>query len=106
MRIEITEKEITAGVRVALETTLGLKLEGKHFDVDYSMGRGKNGLSGVATITDPSVVPTTPANASVDVPGFTDAAESEVVEAAVETEPEVEEVAAVATTDSSIFGDD
>jgi hypothetical protein len=76
MKIEITEKEITAGVRLALENTLGLKLAGKTFEVEYSMGRKVNGLTAVVSVTERGQAP-------IEVEQETDEVEQGTIGAAI-----------------------
>lgn len=104
MKLEFSEAEITAGVRHAVGI-MGFDLNGKELNVDYSMGRGKNGLSAVVIITDPTIVDTKPA--AVVIPGFTDTAEV----AATTTDVAVEAVAETVTAPvgeeaAALFGDD
>jgi len=103
MKLEFSEAEITAGVRHAVGI-MGFDLAGKNLAVDYSMGRGKNGLSAVVSITDPSIAGQTPA---VAIPGFTDT--DPVAEVATPTEVAAEPVAepaAVGEDAAALFGDD
>lgn len=113
MNFQLNESEITAGVRRAAEL-MGFDLEGKELTVDYSMGRGKNGLSAQVTITNPAIPVVAP---SVVIKGFTDtdpaptktASPPKGKETVVEAEPEQVEVAeatAVGTDAATLFGDD
>lgn len=104
MKLEFSEAEITAGVHHAVGI-MGFDLAGKNLTVDYSMGRGKNGLSAVVIITDPTIEATKPA---VTIPGFTD-----TDEVAATTETVAAPVVDTATTEApagaeagALFGDD
>jgi hypothetical protein len=104
MKLQFSEAEINAGVRHAVGI-MGFDLTGKELTVDYSMGRGKNGLSAEVTITDPTIVEVKPA--AVVIPGFTDTAEVAATATDVAVEAVTETVAApVGEEAAALFGDD
>lgn len=109
MKLQFTEAEINAGVAHAV-SLMGFDLKGKTVTVDYSMGRGKNGLSAEVTITNPAIAGSTAAPAVV-IPGFTDADDTVVTaDPAPEAQPDTAtttEAAAPAGADAAaLFGDD